>query len=172
MWSYAVFIWIDKWYYCLAMWTHYAYKLLKGDAGTRAVSILKHSDLLCYPLLTSIQKFEEEISYFAAFDFAFTWQICLPSLLQVCLWHVQGVGEVWHGDCCYTNAWIISKQIGQYLLSLLCLCQNTPFWKIIAECESYDRFGFSATTAERPLKCHSISWPKNVWTADPTILAK
>ena len=36
-------------------------------------------------------------------------QVCLPSLLEVCLWYVQGMGENWHGNCSYTYAGTLPK---------------------------------------------------------------
>ena len=36
-------------------------------------------------------------------------------LLQVSLWYVEGMGEIWHGDCGYTHAQTLPKQDGQSL---------------------------------------------------------
>ena len=46
-------------------------------------------------------------------------QVCMPSLLKVSLWYVKGLGEIWLGDCCYTNSRTVSKQNGQHPLFFL-----------------------------------------------------
>lgn len=90
------------------------------------------------------------------------WQICLPPVLEIRLWHVQGVGKIRHWDCFYTNARTLSEQNGQFSspLSYLFLFMERGDWilndKTKPLMDTDCRFGSFATIAGRPRKCSSM----------------
>jgi len=96
----AVFVWIKKWCHCYAMWTYNTSELPEWNEGAFPVSITKF-------LFSLFSLFIWKAILLLKFDSIY--QVCLPSLLEVSLWYVKGLGEIWPRDCCYTNAWTISK---------------------------------------------------------------
>lgn len=97
----------------------------------------------------------------------------MPSLLQVSLWYVKGLGEVWHGDCRYTNAWTISKSNGQcsfYIDNWDFCCMfkiHSDYVQPMVMVVLSTRFGSSAMTVVKLVKFSIMLWHKNVWTVNP-----
>lgn len=102
-------------------------------------------------------------------------QICLPSLLEVRMWHVQCVGEVRRGDYCHSNAAGVPEQKGLASSRIILASWLSTLYiiKFSVHCMvSICRFGFFAMIVERTQKCSFMSLPKNALTADHTTLAK